>query len=196
MKKLGLILLVACGGGGSTTKDGAIDAPHAIDAKVTFDGAPVDGLPVDSTVDGSLVDGSLMDGSLVDGSLVDAATSDAAVMMDASTNPTLKVKNYFSWCSVTVNGNTASTLPEQNVVVTPGTINVSAVALGPTFILGPAPWHDTAGDTGTGDPGTVTGSGGTASNATTVVVGATNKCIWVCCPFANGTGCPTTDQCP
>ena len=99
---------------------------------------------------------------------------------------------------MTVNGGTASSLAVQAIPVTAGTINLSAVAL-PTFELGPKPWHDTAGDTtGTGEQGTLTGTGQAQSSATTVVVGASGKCVWVCCPFQTppGTGCPTTDQCP
>jgi hypothetical protein len=110
--------------------------------------------------------------------------------------PTLTMKNYLAWCNVIVDGHAASTAAVQAVPVTAGTINVSATAASATFILGAKPWHDTAGDTGAGDPGTVTGTGTAASSATTVVVGASGKCIWICCPFANGTGCPTTDQCP
>ncbi len=152
MKKLSVLLfaIAACGGGGSSGIDAAIDSPKAV---------------------------------------VDAPKADAAA------GPVLLVKNYLSWCNVTVNGGTASSSAAQSVTVTPGTINVSAVAL-TGFILGPKPWHDTAGDTGAGDPGTVTGTGQAASSATTAVVSATGKCVWVCCPFTNGTGCPTTDQCP
>jgi hypothetical protein len=187
-----ILLLAACGGGGSSAKDAsAIDAPHIADAQGSLDGAMGDG----PLVDGPLGDGPLIDGPLVDGPLVDGPLADA--MLDAPPMPVLKVKNYLSWCSVTVNGGAASTLPEQDVTVAPGSIDVSAVAVA-GFELGPAPWHDTIHDTGTGDPGTVTGSGQTASSATMAVVGASNKCVWVCCPFAvpAGSGCPTADQCP
>jgi len=158
MKSLGLIvILAACGGGGSGNIDAAIDSPHAaVDAHPSADASGVDA---------------------------------------PAGGPMLKVKNFDVWCSVIVDGHTASAAAEQNVAVTAGTIHVSAVAL-TGFILGSAPWHDTAGDTGAGDPGTVTGTGQSASSATTVVVGSGGKCVWVCCPFANGTGCPITDQCP
>jgi len=109
---------------------------------------------------------------------------------------TLTVKNYLAWCSVTVAGGTPSSAAVQTAQVDPGTIPLSAVALS-GFELGSDPWHDTAGDTGSGDPGTVTGSGQSASSATTVVVGSAAKCVWVCCPFSpGGNGCPTSDQCP
>jgi hypothetical protein len=73
-----------------------------------------------------------------------------------------------------------------------GTVDLVAAPLDSSFELGPAPWHDTAGDTGSGDPGTM--AGGTSS--TTVAVNA-DTCVWVCCPFSpGGGGCPTADQCP
>ena len=127
------------------------------------------------------------------------ATVDAhgdALGVDAPAGPTLRVKNYLAWCSVTVAGHPASSAAVQDVPVTAGTINVSAVALS-GFQLGTKPWHDTAGDTtGMGEQGTVTGTGQSASSATTVVVGASGKCVWVCCEFTGGGGCPTADQCP
>lgn len=107
----------------------------------------------------------------------------------------LTVLNYEVWCSVTVNGGDAAVADAETVCVPPGTTQLAATAL-QFFELGPAPWHDTAGDMGQGDPGTVTGSGAAAVDSTTVVVGATPRCVWVCCPFDDGTGCPTTDQCP
>ncbi len=112
----------------------------------------------------------------------------------------LTVKNYQSWCSFSVTpssgvGITDFSGPETTVCVDPGSVDLSATALS-GFILGSAPWHDTDGDTGSGDPGTVTGSGQSAKNSTTETVGSSNDCVWVCCPFTNGSGCPTTDQCP
>ncbi len=107
----------------------------------------------------------------------------------------LTVKNYLGWCNVTVNGGTASTAATQTVCVTPGAIPVAAVA-NAGFTLGAKPWHDTTGDVASaGDPGVVTGSGQTASDATTVTV-VTAKCAWVCCETSGTTDCPTTDQCP
>jgi len=128
--------------------------------------------------------------------------ADAPVVHDAKpidaapgTAP-LTVKNYLSWCSLAVNGGTESTVATQTVNVMPGSITLVAKAASATFVIGPTTWHDTAGDTGTGDPGTIAGSGAATTSSTTVTVGATAKCVWACCPFANGTGCPTTDQCP
>jgi hypothetical protein len=125
----------------------------------------------------------------------DAATTPTEDMATAATTQTLTVKNYLAWCSVTVNGGAASSASVQTVQVAPGTIALSAVA-DPGFELGATPWHDTAGDTGSGDPGTRTGSGQTQSSATTVSVGNAAKCVWVCCETVGVNDCPTTDQCP
>ncbi len=98
------------------------------------------------------------------------------------------------WCTVdiAIMGQTPNTDYTQTVCVPPGIV---AVAASPNsgFELGTAPWHDTDGDPGTGDPGTRNGN---SSGTFVTVVAGTPKCVWVCCPFAsNGTGCPTTDQC-
>jgi hypothetical protein len=103
----------------------------------------------------------------------------------------LTVKNYLSWCSVAVAGQPASTAVAQTLCVAPGRVPLTATPL-PGFQLGPTPWHDTDGDRGAGDPGTLAGS----TSATTLTVAGTSACAWVCCPATNGTGCPTTDQCP
>jgi hypothetical protein len=107
----------------------------------------------------------------------------------------LTVKNYLAWCSVSVAGGTASINESQTVCVPPGTVNLSASAR-QGFDLSNAPWHDTDGDTGQGDPGTLTGSGQTATRSTTETVGSSADCVWVCCPTHGQSDCPTTDQCP
>lgn len=128
-----------------------------------------------------------------DGKPIDGTT----VFMDGpSGTAPLTVKNFDLWCSIAVNGGTSSTSASQIVNVMPGSITLVAKAASATFEIGPTTWHDTAGDTGAGDPGTLAGSGPTETSSTTVTVGSTAKCVWACCPFANGTGCPTVDQCP
>jgi len=123
---------------------------------------------------------------VVEGETVDQAGGGGAACVN------LTVKNYVSWCNVRVGAGAASTASTQTVCVTPGAVTVAAAPL-TGFILGNAPWHDTDGDTGgTGEAGTRTGNEAIA----TVTVGSTAKCAWVCCPFTNGTGCPTADQCP
>jgi hypothetical protein len=98
----------------------------------------------------------------------------------------LVIKNYLSWCTVSVNGAAAVSDAVQMVdVPSAAVVNLSAIA-NEGFALGATPWHDTDGDTGGGDP----------SGDTTVTVAAGGDCAWVCCELAGGGGCPTTDQCP
>src|SRR5205823_7293443 len=105
--------------------------------------------------------------------------------------PQLTVKNYLSWCSVSIDGGTASTADSQTVPVTPGRVQLAAQPASGTFRLGL--WHHTAGDTtDAGEAGTVSGSTSTAS----VSVSDAGACVWVCCPFTNGTGCDVAEQCP
>jgi hypothetical protein len=120
----------------------------------------------------------------------DAPASDAPPGTEA-----LTVKNYLSWCDVTVNGGTTSSSAQQIVNVAPGAIPLVAEALA-GFQLGATPWHDTDGDSGTGDAGTRAGSGQTETSSTTATVASSPKCVWVCCEFSGGGGCPATDQCP
>jgi hypothetical protein len=124
---------------------------------------------------------------------VDASGSDAS---DASADAgcvTLTVKNFKNWCSVSVAGGSFSASATQTVCVAPGTVNLVAAPASNAFILGL--WHHTSGDTGSGDPGVVTGEGGAALSTTTASVSGGSKCVWVCCPFPDGSGCPTADQC-
>jgi len=103
----------------------------------------------------------------------------------------LTVKDYLSWCSVTVGANAASSLGSQTVAVPAN----STVALSMTPLTGfdLGDWHHTAGDTGNGDPGTVANG----VSKTSVDVTTCTKCIWVCCPTSGlPNDCPTTDQCP
>jgi hypothetical protein len=101
----------------------------------------------------------------------------------------LTVLNVDSWCTVSIAGGAPSSLGSQTVCVADGSVTLDATA-NTGFKLGN--WFGTTGDTGTGDPGSVTG---TKSEATAAVTGTT-ACVSVCCPFTNGTGCPTTNSCP
>jgi hypothetical protein len=112
-----------------------------------------------------------------------------------STSVSLSVKNYLAWCSVAVASDPASSAAKQTVCVAPGSVNLTATAL-VGFQLGNTPWHGTSGDTGSGTMGTVTGTGQSAKSMTTVDVTAGTACVWVCCEFTSGGGCPTTNQCP
>ena len=98
----------------------------------------------------------------------------------------LTVKNFDNWCTVTVNGGSASAAPSQSVFVQPGPIQLSATA-NSGFKLDAHMWHHTDGDTsGSGEAGSAVGS---ASQATATVVSTSDKCVYVCCPFTSGAGC-------
>src|SRR5690242_18937388 len=103
----------------------------------------------------------------------------------------LTVKNYLDWCSVSVAGGAFSADGIQVVDVAPGTISLVARPASAAFELAPRMWHHTDGDLGAGDSGAV--SAGQSTTAKTV--GAAPACVWVCCPFADGTGCAIPDQC-
>jgi len=130
------------------------------------------------------------------------AKTDAKVFMDAPGSGSgsgfnLTVKNAPTatpWCSITIAGGAASSAAVQTHAITSsGPITLTATPISSTFALGSGMWHHTDGDTGSGEDGTVATN---TSTATVTVTAGANKCVWVCCPFANGTGCPTTDQCP
>jgi hypothetical protein len=112
---------------------------------------------------------------------------------------TLKLYNFDTWCSVSINGAATSTSGTQSVCVTPGTISLVAEPNGDNFELGPDPWVYISGTGGTdsGISGTIVGDGGVGSTSTTsvnVVAGAPG-CVLVCCPFSsNGTGCTTSES--
>ena len=93
-----------------------------------------------------------------------------------------------------MNGLGASTAATQTVGIegAPRTVTLVATAASASFKLGTDMWHHTDGDTGAGEAGSVAGPMSTA----TIMVGTSAKCVWVCCPFTNGTGCNVADQCP
>ena len=129
---------------------------------------------------------------------IDARPIDAPRPIDAATMVTLTVKNYLNWCSVSVGGGTASTAAVQTTIVPVSTaVALTASPASTAFELGPNMWHHVDADTGnTGVPGNVSGTTSTATKTTQATPGT--ACVWVCCPFTNGTGCESTipDQCP
>jgi hypothetical protein len=117
-------------------------------------------------------------------------TGGGAPTCSGATPVALTVKNVDVWCTVAVNGGTPSAASEQTVCVADGMVSLSATA-NSGFVLGD--WHHTAGDTGSGDPGTVAGGTSTAK----VAVSGSSACVWVCCPGSSGSpACPTSDACP
>lgn len=130
----------------------------------------------------------------IDGGISDAP-ADSRRVLDAPANTApLTVKNYLNWCEVSVDGGTASAASMQTVNVMPGTITLTAAAA-TGFILGGDMWHHTNGDGGSGEAGSVSGGVSTAM----VTVATSAKCVWVCCPFPDGSGCEPAvigEQCP
>ncbi len=144
------------------------------------------GKGLDASIDSKTADAVPVDGA-VDSPMIDGPAGTVA----------LTVKNYLAWCSVSANGGATTTAGTQTVNVQPGTIPLVAKAANSTFIVAGNMWHHTTGDSGNGEPGTVTGSGAnTQSAANTLVVASTAKCVWVCCPFTDGSGCNVPEQCP
>jgi hypothetical protein len=183
------------GAGGSSGSGGAVVGGSSGSGVVVVGGSSGSG--------GAVVGGSSGSGGAVpeasagtDGSGSEASAGSGGSGPDASADGdggncvALTVKNYLSWCSVSVGGRTASSGAAQTVCVAPGAVSLSATPL-TGFKLGTAPWHGTNGDTGSGELGTVVAQASTA----TVTVSAA-KCVWVCCEFAAGGGCAVPDQCP
>ena len=133
-----------------------------------------------------------------DGKAIDAKLADAPLDGPPGTF-LLTVKNFQNWCSVSVDGGSASAAPAQNVFVLPGAIPLTATKASGLFEVGSNMWHHTDGDTGSGEKGNwSTTDPTTATSSATVTVGSAAKCVWVCCPFTSGTGCGSSvpDQCP
>jgi hypothetical protein len=189
----GAIAITACGGsGGGGGGSGGTTATSTGDATSTASSAGGATSSATSTATSSAT-------STATSSATTTATSSATTTATSSstgggcsgaTPVSLTVKNYLSWCSVSVDGGAESSAGVQTVCVADGMIKVDAKA-GAGFILGKTPWHDTVGDMGSGDPGVVTGMTSEA-----LVKTPDHTCVWVCCPFPDGTGCPATDQCP
>jgi hypothetical protein len=116
-------------------------------------------------------------------------TGGSVATCSGATPVALTVLNFDAWCTVSVAGGTGSALASQTVCVADGSVALEATA-NAGFQLGD--WYGTTGDSGSGDPGTVTGT----KSDTTVSVSGTSACVSVCCPFTGGTGCPGTDACP
>jgi hypothetical protein len=131
------------------------------------------------------------------GGNTDAGTTNDAGETDSGTNDagsltTLTVHNYDEWCTISINGGAFSIDDPQSVQVAPGLIPLAAGPKNSGFELGP--WFHTAGDhDGGGDPGILDGG----ISYTAVNVGTSAACVFICCPFSDGTGCTgVSDPCP
>jgi hypothetical protein len=124
-----------------------------------------------------------------------SSSSGPSTSCSGATPVALTVKNYLSWCDVSVNGRAASSAASQTTCVAAGSVPLTAQAL-PGFELGSKPWHDTTGDGGSGEQGTITGTGQSAMSATTATVSGAAACAWVCCETSGLSDCPSSDLCP
>jgi len=114
--------------------------------------------------------------------------NDGAVAADLSTPGadlaksgfTLTLKNYLMWCSVSINGGTAS-ISDQTMTFAPNTtVNLTGDKASNTFVWGY--WRGTTGDTGAAHD--------TSMNGTVVM--SQDRVVQACCPFATApnTPCP------
>jgi hypothetical protein len=105
----------------------------------------------------------------------------------------LTVENVGGHCNVTIGDLAPFTAAEETVGdFAPGqTIPLAASAM-TGFTLGR--WHHTTHDTGSGDPGTLTGSGAGAMTAAAVMLGDEPGCVWICCGSGSA-DCAVTDPC-
>lgn len=118
-----------------------------------------------------------------DGAAGDAPTDgtvDAPIdaMIDAPPGTTaLTVKNYLAWCSISVDGGTASAAAQQVVNVAPGLITLTARRASAAFEVSGNIWHHTDGDNGAGEPGAITNPNDPPTKTSTamVTVAATAK---------------------
>ena len=108
---------------------------------------------------------------------------------------TLTVKNVLNWCSITINGGAASTDAVITAQVPRGTTTLVATPASSAFEIGPAPWFGIDENDGGLAAGVDNGSGATETSTATVTITG-DHCVSVCCPFTNGSGCPTTTTCP
>lgn len=113
---------------------------------------------------------------------------------------TLTVKNYLNWCSVEINGGTASTDATVRASVAPGSMaTIVATPANGSFEIGPNPWFGVNQNSGAAAPGTDVGSG-TSETSTAVVTtdqAGTPQCVSVCCqePGNGPIACPATNPC-
>ena len=116
-------------------------------------------------------------------------------------NPgTLTVKNFLNWCSVQINGGTASTDATVTASVTAGSmVTIVATPADGGFEIGPDPWFGVDQNNGAAGPGTDVGSG-TSETSTAVVTtnqAGAPQCVSVCCqePGNGPIPCPATSLC-
>jgi hypothetical protein len=113
---------------------------------------------------------------------------------------TLTVMNFLDWCSVGINGGTASTAAAVMASVTPGSVaTIVASPASSSFLIGADPWFGVDQNDGGPASGTDVGAGtGETSTATVTITGTgTAQCVAVCCqePGNSPLPCPTANPC-
>jgi hypothetical protein len=113
---------------------------------------------------------------------------------DALPDVFVEVENVGGNCSVTI-GDTRPTTQTEDLVGDYAiniTVGLTASAL-PGFTLGL--WHDTDGDKGSGDPGTLVDNlQGVEEREASLTLGDSPGCAWICCS-SGSSACPTADPC-
>ncbi len=196
----------ATGGGDSGAHDSGV---HTDSATATDSGSAADSTVANDTGTGSDTSVGGDTGMATDTSVATETGADTGVPTDApaeaaadtggggDAGDTLTVLNYLKWCSVTVNGGTASTAATITAPVTAGTsATIVATPKNANFAIGTDPWFGTDQNDGGAAPGTDVGSGTTETSTVTVLISG-SRCVSVCCGDApGGTNCPTTNPCP
>jgi hypothetical protein len=111
---------------------------------------------------------------------------------------TLTVMNFLSWCSVSVNGGTASTSATVTASVPTGaTATIAVMPASSAFEIGADPWFGVSENDGGAAAGVDMGSGTSETSTATVFVSG-DQCVSVCCELPNNSPmpCPTTNPCP
>lgn len=128
---------------------------------------------------GPLVAGFLLTfcSSLTASGIAPAGGSDT-IFANGFENFTLSIDNYLAWCSVSVDGGVATPNPPPAQFV-PGTVvSLFGQPVSATFIWGYWRFTDAA-------PG---GGHDISQNATVTMT--SDRTVFVCCSFTNGSGCP------
>ena len=116
-----------------------------------------------------------------------AEAGEASTTGEGGACTTVNVYNFDSWCTVSVGGAATAAAATYSACVIPGeSILIDVGPKNGTFELGPDPFVYASG------PGTATDGGGLTSTLN-LLVGSTPACVLLCCPFANGTGCDSSE---
>jgi hypothetical protein len=163
----------------------SIGMPRLSLALITFAGIAVSACGAD--------DGGTGYGSPAAGTTTSSpATSDGTTMVT--------VENFLNWCSVAINGGSASTDATVTASVAASTVaTIVATPASSSFEIGPDPWFGVDQNGGAAADGTDVGSGPSESSTATVTMTQTGapQCVSVCCqePGNGPVPCPTTNPC-